>query len=199
METKNLRISGKWSNILINGIITLAIGSLLVFAPITVYKMIVIGIGIALFSVGLVSLIYASRTQNLSVKNKSIWYIQAIIDIAIGIFIFFQPELVVNMLRYFISIWLIIVGAIQLFYSAGQSKIFGKVSIMFINSILALAVGVVFLAWPEFPLLVLGYINIFISIILFYYAIVFYTNRNKGFVNNIADIEDVEFEEEIKN
>jgi uncharacterized membrane protein HdeD (DUF308 family) len=198
MENVNVKTSGKWSNILINGIVTLTIGLLLVFAPQTVYKMIVIGIGVALFLGGLISLIYVSRTQSLTIRNKSFWYIQAVINIVIGIFIFFQPELVLKLLRYFISIWLIIVGAIQLFYSAGQSKIFGNVSIMLINSILALLVGLIFLVWPEFPLMLIGYISIFISIILFYYAIVFYTNRSGVISKNISDIEDADIIEETK-
>jgi len=126
METTNRRISGRWSNILINGIITLAIGLLLVFAPNTVYKMIVLGLGVALFLGGLISIVYASRSQTLSVNNKSFWYIQAVINILIGIYIFFQPEVVLNRLRYFISIWLIIVGIIQLYYSYGEHSLSGN-------------------------------------------------------------------------
>ncbi len=194
--TTMIKTSGRWSNILINAVITLAIGLLLVFAPETVYKMIVVAVGIVLFIGGLISLIYASKSVSLNVRTKSIWYIQAIINIVIGIFIFFQPEFVVQLLRYFISIWLIIIGAMQLFYSAGQKKMFGVVSILLVNSILALVVGILFLVWPTFPLLILGYLNIFISIILFYYSIVFYKNRNNSFVN-IKDIEDAEFIEDI--
>lgn len=198
MKTTNVTFSGRWSNVLINGVVTLALGLLLVLASDTVYKMIVLGLGIAMFIGGLISLIYTIRSQNLSVKNKSFWYIQAVINIIIGIFIFFQPEFVLSMLRYFISIWLIIVGIIQLFYSNVQRKLFGKVSVILVNGLLAIVVGIVFLAWPAFPLLVIGYINIFISIILFYYTIVFYENRKKSIVDNIDDIEDVEFIEETK-
>ncbi len=196
MGTINFRVSGKWSSFLINALVTLAIGLLLVLAPQTVYKTIVISVGVVLFIGGLISLIYVNRSQTLTIKNKSFWYIQAVINIVIGVFIFLQPELVVNLLRYFISIWLILVGVIQLLYSSGQSKIYGNVSVMLINSILALLVGIIFLIWPEFPLLIIGYLNIFISIILFYYSIVFYSNRNQGNIKNADNIEDAEIVEE---
>ncbi len=179
MTTHQIKPSNKWSNILINAIITLSIGAMLILVPNTIYQTIIIGIGIVLFIAGVGFLVYASRSHEISFQSKSFWYIQSVINIVVGIFIFFQPAMVVNLLHYFISIWLIIVGGVQLFFASTQRSVYGNVSVLLINSILALGLGVLFLVWPEFPLVVIGYITVLIGLILLFYSYIFFKHRNE--------------------
>ena len=198
MTTHTIKPSDRWSNILINAILTISIGLMLILIPDKIYQTIVIAIGVILFIAGLASLIFANRSQSITFKTKSFWYIQSILNIIVGIFLFFQPALVVSLLHYFISIWLIIVGSMQLFFASTQKGIYGKVNVLFINSILALGLGVVFLVWPKFPLIAIGYITVLIGVILLIYSFIFFKHRNDSIqVSYVEEAEDIEFEEEV--
>ena len=178
MSNTTIRTGSRWTNILINAIITLTIGSVLVFIPEAIYLSIVIGIGIVLIISGFSILLYTHNSKQLIVKSKVLWYLQSIINLTVGAFLVFQPELVLNFMVYFISVWLILIGAIQLFQAPSQKNIAGNISVILINSIISIALGVAILIWPTFPLQFIGYIVMLIGVILLYYSFVFYTHRN---------------------
>ena len=178
MSNTTIRTGSRWTNILINAIITLTIGSVLVFIPQAIYLSIVIGIGIVLILSGFSILLYTHNSKQLIVKSKVLWYLQSIINLTVGAFLVFQPELVLNFMVYFISVWLILIGAIQLFQAPSQKNIAGNISIILINSVISIVLGVAILIWPTFPLQFIGYIVMLIGVILLYYSIVFYTHRN---------------------
>jgi len=192
MSNTTIRTGNKWTNILINAVITLTIGSVLVFIPETVYLSIVIGIGVVLILSGISLLLYTYNSKQLIVKNKILWYLQSIINLTVGVFLVFQPRIVLEFMIYFISVWLILVGAIQLFQAPSQKNITGNISIILINSIISMVLGVAILIWPTFPLEFIGYIIMLIGVILLYYSFVFYTHRN-----DVISIT-LENEEEIK-
>ncbi|RLD40470.1 MAG: hypothetical protein DRI86_15215 [Bacteroidetes bacterium] len=178
MSNTTIRTGNRWTNILINAIITITIGSVLVFIPKTIYLSIVIGIGVVLILSGISLLLYTYNSKQIIVKNKILWYLQSIINLTVGAFLVFQPELVLDFMIYFISVWLILVGVIQLFQAPSQKNIAGNISVILINSIISIVLGVAILIWPTFPLQFVGYIVMLIGIILLYYSFVFYTHRN---------------------
>jgi uncharacterized membrane protein HdeD (DUF308 family) len=194
MSNTTIRTGNKWNNILINAIITITIGSVLVFIPKTIYLSIVIGIGVILILSGISLLLYTYNSKQLIINNKVLWYLQSIINLAVGAFLVFQPELVLKFMIYFISVWLILVGAIQLFQAPSQKNITGNISIILINSIISIILGISILIWPTFPLQFIGYIVMLIGIILLYYSFVFYTHRNDVISITLENAEEIKQE-----
>jgi len=178
MSTTKIKPRNRWTNLLINAIITLTIGSVLVFIPKTIYISIVIGIGIILMLSGIAFLIYTHNSKLVEVKNKILWYLQSLINLTVGTFLVFQPDLVLQFMIYFISVWLILIGAIQLFQAPSQKNIAKNISVILINSIISIALGIAILIWPTFPLQFIGYIVMLIGVILLFYSFVFYKHRN---------------------
>jgi uncharacterized membrane protein HdeD (DUF308 family) len=193
MNKASNKSRSRWSNTLINAIITLIIALILIIVPNTIYKTIIIGIGLVMLFSGIGYVIFLYRSKNQEFKNKVVVYGQAILNITVGIFLLLKPELVLDFMRYFISIWLILLGAIQLFLAPSQKAIVSNVSIILVNSIISLGLGVLILLWPTFPLIIIGYACLLISIILFYYSFVFYKHRND--VVTISYIKEEEIED----
>ncbi len=189
MKEQQITTSNHWTNILINAVITLSIGAILILVPNTIYNTIIIIAGITLFLFGLAFLIYAYQSKTTTIKSKTYWYFQSVLYFAVGLFLFFKPQIVVNLLHYFISIWLIIVGLTQLFFAANRKHIIGNSSFMFINSIIALSLGILILIWPQFPVVFIGYITLLIGIVLLVYSIGQYKHRNDG-ITFIQDQQD---------
>ena len=178
MKDQQITTSNHWTNILINAVITLSIGAILILVPNTIYNTIIIIAGITLFLFGLAFLIYAYQSKTTTIKSKTYWYFQSVLYFAVGLFLFFKPQIVVNLLHYFISIWLIIVGLTQLFFAANRKHIIGNSSFMLINSIIALSLGILILIWPQFPVVFIGYITLLIGTVLLVYSIGQYKHRN---------------------
>ena len=176
---------------LMNSIITLIIGSVLVFIPEAIYISIVIGIGVLLVLAGFGFLFFTYNSHQLIIKNKVLLYFQSIVNLTVGAFLIFQPELVLNFMIYFISIWLILIGSIQLFQAPSQKNITGNISFIFINSIISIALGVAILIWPTFPLQFIGYIVMLIGIILLFYSFVFYKHRNDVISITLEEAEEI--------
>ncbi len=172
--------SNRWSNVLINALLTLTIGLVLILVPNTVYTTIILAIGIIMILIGLSFMGYTHFSKKITTKSKTILFTQAIVNIIVGLFMVFQSEIVYNFIIYFIAIWLIITGATQLFSAPSQKNIIPYTNIILINGIIALGLGVTILIWPEFPMIFIGYINIYISIILFYYSFTSFKHRNQN-------------------
>jgi len=187
--------SNKWTTVLINAIITLTIGVVLIFVPNTVYSMIIIGIGIVLIFSGVSFFLYNHISKNLTKKTKALFFTQSIINIVVGLFLVFQSDIVYDFTVYFIAIWLIITGGSQIFSAPMQKNIIPNTNIILINGILALGFGVIILIWPHFPLIAIGYLNILIAIILFYYSFISFKHRNQNIKVEFENTADIEVEE----
>jgi uncharacterized membrane protein HdeD (DUF308 family) len=146
--------------------------------------------GILIIS-GIVLLLYTYNSKLAIIKNKILWYLQSIINLTVGAFLIFQPELVLDFMIYFISVWLILIGAIQLFQAPSQKNIAGNISVILINSVISIALGVAILIWPTFPLQFIGYIVMLIGIILLFYSFVFYKHRNDVISITLEEAEDI--------
>ena len=187
--------SNKWTTVLINAIITLTIGVVLIFVPNTVYSMIIIGIGIVLIFSGVSFFLYNHISKNLTKKTKALFFTQSIINIVVGLFLVFQSDIVYDFTVYFIAIWLIITGGSQIFSAPMQKNIIPNTNIILINGILALGFGVIILIWPHFPLIAIGYLNILIAIILFYYSFISFKHRNQNITFDFQNTTDIDAEE----
>ncbi|MCK5846987.1 MAG: DUF308 domain-containing protein [Bacteroidales bacterium] len=191
-NTAKIITSNRWSNVLINALLTLTIGIVLVFVPDTVYSMIIIGIGIVMITSGIGFLLYNYMSKTVSPKAKTMLFVQAIINIIVGLFMVFQSIIVYNSIIYFLAIWLIITGAMQLFSAPSQKNIIPNTNVILLNGVIALGLGVIILIWPQFPLVFIGYLTIFISTILFYYSYISFKHRNQNINFNYENTVDVE-------
>jgi len=190
--------SNRWTNVLINALITLTIGVVLIFVPNTIYSMIIKGIGIIMILSGISFFIYNHFSHKLSARSKALFFTQSIINIVVGLFLVFQSEIVYNFIIYFIAIWLIITGGSQIFSAPLQKTIIPNANLVLINGIIALSLGVIILIWPQFPLVFIGYLSVFIGAILLYYSIVSFKNRNQNMKVEYENTEDIEVEEIIE-
>ena len=184
--------SHNWSNVLINAIITIAIALLLIFVAKAFYSTIIITIGIIMVISGLGFLIYANKSKTISVRSKTIWYAQSVINIIAGLFMIFQSQIVFELFSYFIAVWLIIIGSTQIFSAPTKKSIVKKVNVNLLNGILAVAIGVSLLIWPELPFTIIGYITLAIGIFLLVDTFVSYKNRHKNSESNKTEAEDIE-------
>ena len=198
-ENAKVISSNRWTNVLINALITLIIGVVLIFVPDTVYSMIIIGIGTLLIFSGIVFFIYNHFSNKLTKKSKTLLFTQSIINIVVGLFLVFQSELVYSFIIYFIAIWLIITGGTQIFSAPMQKNIIPNTNIILLNGILAVGLGVIILIWPQFPLVFIGYLNIIIGIILLYYSFISFQHRNQNMKVEFEDTKDVEIEEIVED
>ena len=194
MSTSTL--SNKWVNLVINGIIALVIGSIFIFVPQAVYKTIIIILGVLLLLAGLGFVFYANRKGSVpTAQGRVVWNVQGLLNLAIGLFMIFEPQLLYNFIMIFVGIWLIVAGAIQLYDSHQIRNVIAHYRIMMFWGFIDIALGLVIILWKDFPVVVMGYIAYFIAAILFVYAIIFYNYRNKSPYGDVSDADIVEVDE----
>lgn len=174
-----INLSHRWSNVFINALLTLTIGAVLIFVPEAIYVTIITVIGALLIASGIGFFIFLKKATTLSTKARIIWFSQALINIIVGLFLVFQSELVYDFVIYFIAIWLIISGGIQIFFAPSQKNIVKNTSVILINGVVAIGLGVTILIWPEFPIKFIGYITVLVGFILLYYSFIFFKHRNE--------------------
>ncbi len=181
-----------WSNGLINSIITIVIALLLIFVAKAFYSTIIVTLGVIMAISGISFLIYANKSKTISVRSKTIWYAQSLINILAGLFMIFQSRIVFELFSYFIAVWLVIIGGTQIFSALTKKSIVKKVNVNLINGILAIAIGVSLLIWPELPFTIIGYITLAIGIFLLVDSFLTYKKSHKKMVSNEIDAEDIE-------
>lgn len=140
---------------IVRALAAIGIGIVLIWgtdAPLTVVKI----IACFLMAAGVVSLIYGI------VKNKQqgtlhLMAVNAIVDVVIGLLLFFRPELVSNFIVYLIGIALILFGALQLIALSSAMSLLGAGFASLLLSIFAV-VGGAFLLFSPFGLQVMSVI-----------------------------------------
>jgi uncharacterized membrane protein HdeD (DUF308 family) len=189
-------LSNKWVNLLINGLIALVIGSIFVFVPESIYTTIIIILGVILLLSGIGFVFYANKKGAVpSSQGRIVWTIQGLFNIGIGVFMMMKPVLLYNFIMTFVGIWLIVAGAIQLFDSHQLRNVMNHYRVLMVWGFINIALGLVVILWPEFPIKVFGYIAYLIALILFIYSGVFYSMRNKSPYGNIEDADILDIDE----
>jgi len=173
-------LSNKWVNLFVNGLIALAFGTVFIFIPETVYVTIILILGGFITIMGFGFIYFANKKGSTpGTQARMLWSMQGLVNIGIGIFMMLQPELFYRFVMTFLGIWLIIAGSLQLFDSHMMRNIMSHYRVLMTMGFINIALGVVIVLWPEFPIKVFGYIAYFIALVMFIYAIVFYNYRNK--------------------
>ena len=140
---------------IVRAVAAIGIGLVMVFgnnAPVTVVKIIA---GLLILA-GLASLVYGI------IKNKEngmyqLLMVNAVLDIAIGILLFINPQWVANFIVYAIGVVLVLFGALQLIVLAGSMRLLGGGFSSLILSVCAI-VGGAFLLFNPFTLSIMSII-----------------------------------------
>lgn len=171
METKRYK---NWWVLMMNGVIAILFGLLLALFTQQTIESIVFYIGLVILVGGLFLLWQGIRNMK---KERSSWVIllESAATITIGGIIMFFPG---NSLAFFmmlIGIWMIINAIIQLVFLVNSSLVVPYKSLLLLNALLTLAIGVLLLFNPlSFAVFIwkgIGILAILFGIILIYYSV----------------------------
>jgi uncharacterized membrane protein HdeD (DUF308 family) len=153
-----LRIVGKsWGWVLFFGIVTLALGVLVVLKPKDTIYAFAIVLGIWLFVAGLFRIVLAIADHEDSSGTRWLMAVLGLLSVIIGILFLRHTEETVTTLAFLIGLFWVVGGIIEFFtaYSEQGSPARGFRIGM---GVLAFAAGVVTLVWPHLTLNVLAVI-----------------------------------------
>ncbi len=153
-----LRIIGKsWGWVLFFGIVTLALGALVVAKPKDTIYAFAIVLGIWLFVAGLFRIVLAIADREDSNGTRWLMAVLGLLSVIIGILFLRHTEETVTTLAFLIGLFWVVGGIIEFFtaYSDHGSPARGFRVAM---GVLAFAAGIVTLVWPNLTLNVLAVI-----------------------------------------
>jgi uncharacterized membrane protein HdeD (DUF308 family) len=133
-------------NSLFRGILTIALGSILLFVPGLTMQTVIIIIGSMLVLSGLVTLILSNWKKVGSMKG--IWSAQGIMTILIGIVFIASPSVMIKVFVVFLGIILLILGFFQLIGSLGALPRSSWAWIYFLIALMTLGSGIFLLTDP---------------------------------------------------
>lgn len=133
-------------NSYLRGIMTIALGSLLLFVPKLTMQTVMIVIGAILLISGLVTMILANRNKTGAMDG--IWSLQGIMTILFGIVFIASPTVMIKVFVVFLGIILLILGMFQLMGSLSTLTRSAWAWIFFLMALITLAGGVFLLTDP---------------------------------------------------
>jgi len=133
-------------NSLFRGILTIALGSILLFVPGLTMQTVIIIIGLMLVLSGLVTLILSNRRRAKSLNG--LWSAQGIMTILFGIVFIASPSVMVKVFVVFLGIILLILGFFQLAGSLGTRLWSAWGWIYFLIALMTFSSGIFLLTDP---------------------------------------------------
>ncbi len=167
----------RWSNLLIDGLLSIFIGAFFIFFSDSLSKIIIFGLGGGLIVTGLFFLVnhYLGKAKNQ--YNHIYSLVQGIIYMAIGIIVVFKPDLMTDLILYIIGLWLLIAGISQVVYTIKLKKEIGSVNLLLIGGILFILLGLSIFFFQNVIKnisVVLGVLIAFPGVLLLYFSIPVY-------------------------
>ena len=127
-------------NSFFRGILTITLGSVLLFVPGLTMQTVIIIIGAMLVLSGLVTLILSNRKRAGSLNG--FWSAQGIMTVLFGIVFIASPTVIVNVFVFFLGVILLIMGLFQLIGALGTLSRSGWAWINFLIALMTLASGI---------------------------------------------------------
>ncbi len=151
----DLKIAAEWPAVMFMGILSIAIGLAVVIWPTATLTVISVLLGIQLLVVGIYRLITAFSSDTLSPGLVGFF---GIISMIAGVIVLRHPFETVEVLATVLGVVWIVGGAIELISSIADSSLTNRGSVA-ISGLLAIAAGVIVVAWPAPTVTVIAWIG----------------------------------------
>jgi len=171
----------KWTGLAINGAIALMIGLIFIFLPQHFTESIIKLLGIVLSVSGIVMLFFSFfRKQHQGVINIYL-IVQGILNLALGIIMFINPDLMIDFIMFVIGLWALIIGLFQIFYAIKVRKLVNSGMLLIANGIIFIGLGLMMLINPDVVLhtllRIIGFLISFLALALLYFSFIIYKNN----------------------
>lgn len=162
-----------WLTFLINGIIALIIGGLLVFVPGDTILTITRYFAILLLLAGVVMLILAIR--NIRAETPYILLlVEALAAILVGSLLLFYTRQSLEFFVIVMGIWALIIGAVQVILAMKFKDKLGSYSILLINGLLTVLLGILLFFNPFTSIkllgIIVGILALSVGVLLIYFS-----------------------------
>lgn len=152
-----------WWSLAVKGVLAMLFGFLVIIWPDTTILLLVLLFGAFIFLSGIFAL---AGVLSGHVKSNQKWLVavEGGIGLLIGFIVFFYPQISVAVLLFFVSLWAIIYGIVQIISAVNLRGEIEHEWLLGVSGGLSVALGVIFLA---FPIAALGTIAFLLGMVAF--------------------------------
>ena len=166
-------LKNKWFLLMANAAIAIIAGIVFLFVPEQTLKTIGFAAGIIILLSGLF-LVFGAFSYAKQGKNMFFWLVEGLINLSLGVILIVNPSWLLEFLLILIGLWALILGFFQLYTGFVNSKQIKNATLLKINGLAALVIGLVLLFKPDmvasFIIQLLGVISILIGGVMMYFA-----------------------------
>lgn len=166
-------LKNKWFLLMANAAIAIIAGIVFLFVPEQTLATIGFAAGIIILLSGLF-LVFGAFSYAKQGKNMFFWLIEGLINLSLGVILIVNPSWLLEFLLILIGLWALILGIFQLYTGFVHSKQIKNSTLLKINGLGALVIGLVLLFKPDmvasFIIQLLGVISILIGGVMMYFA-----------------------------
>lgn len=166
-------LKNKWFLLMANAAIAIIAGIVFLFVPEQTLTTIGFAAGIIILLSGLF-LVFGAFSYAKQGKNMFFWLVEGLINLSLGVILIVNPSWLLEFLLILIGLWALILGLFQLYTGFVHSKQIKNATLLKINGLSALVIGLVLLFKPDmvasFVIQLLGVISILIGAVMMYFA-----------------------------
>lgn len=166
-------LKNKWFLLMANAAIAIIAGIVFLFVPEQTLTTIGFAAGIIILLSGLF-LVFGAFSYAKQGKNMFFWLVEGLINLSLGVILIVNPSWLLEFLLILIGLWALILGLFQLYTGFVNSKQIKNTTLLKINGLAALVIGLVLLFKPDmvasFIIQLLGVISILIGGVMMYFA-----------------------------
>ena len=166
-------LKNKWFLLMANAAIAIIAGIVFLFVPEQTLTTIGFAAGIIILLSGLF-LVFGAFSYAKQGKNMFFWLVEGLINLSLGVILIVNPSWLLEFLLILIGLWALILGLFQLYTGFVNSKQIKNATLLKINGLAALVIGLILLFKPDmvasFIIQLLGVISILIGGVMMYFA-----------------------------
>ncbi len=166
-------LKNKWFLLMANAAIAIIAGIVFLFVPEQTLATIGFAAGIIILLSGLF-LVFGAFSYAKQGKNMFFWLVEGLINLSLGVILIVNPSWLLEFLLILIGLWALILGLFQLYTGFVNAKQIKNSTLLKINGLAALVIGLVLLFKPDmvasFIIQLLGVISILIGGVMMYFA-----------------------------
>ncbi len=147
-------IARNWWTLLLRGLIALAFGIFIFFQPDISLTVLILVFGIFIFADGILG-VWTALAGRKSDEDWWVWLLWGLVGIGIGILAFLAPDITALALLFYIAIWAIATGVLQLVAAIRLRKEITGEWLLIIGGIASVLLGILLIAQPGVGILAL--------------------------------------------